>query len=1082
MRQAAASLGKQFDTLAKGSMGLGTALGGLGTALTVAQLLNYAQAWTKVQNQLKLVTASTEDLRKTTAGLYGIAQATTSSFDSTANLYARLARVTADLGLTQKELYTITTAINQAFTVSGTSGDEAKAAIIQLSQGFAAGALRGDELNSVMEQAPRLARALADGLGVGLGALRKMGEEGKLTADKLSMALLSQAPKIGEEYGKMTKTIGNGFDVVSNAVERGIGALDKVLGVSETLTAGLLRMAAGIDAITDALERQKGRKLTLPPGYTTSAERGFFNDKPRSLVGPAVGADSLTVVTRKLSLGAPPVTSVSADALYQAIEQIVVEGGEKVAEALKTKVTTRSLSPAFVQLVTDQISTTAATMLAREIELLRAGNAYAGAARGAPSSIRRGTPDRGPMTAEMAQVLRAGAQEYDFGPNYDQRRAEGMARNAERDAQAVDQVTQALGRHRHLLQQQQAHLAGLAGLLGKVNPALGGLASSVLSLRQSLQTGDSFGAAIAGAGILIDTIVAFGDASLQAAADLKRAQEELRRTQQSAFDVAARVFPNEVRQAREGRTGFVGTAFERSAGMGNLRLESFAAFLSQLGALPTTGGMLEELTKKSGGYSSSYKTYLQGLFETDNLEAFTRALIDAFGPNATFLDIASQALEDMGVTVDNLSRSAKVAVDGIGDLAAIVASEKFQGDIVGARSQLSRSFAAAGGDIFEQRKAQAVFEEVLQGIKASATLARSRAGGGASVGHSGTPGAAKSADGGSAPGGGVSFDQPASPGSWEATLRLPDPSTRIVVPYADAIDFQKLVVSEWAQLVTWANPPPLAPVTVNAGGARDIVRLSRFVVDDWSDLLYFPALPAPVAPITINAGGNRDLVRITRMTIDDWSDILDFPNLPARLQPIMIGVEGRGGVGLEHDRDMIRIRPLTIDDWSDLLNFPSLPALLQPIMIGVEGRRGVGLEHDRDMIRIRPLTIDDWSDILTFASLPAPLQPITVNTGGPRDLISLTPYRVTSWGQMFTFGGDVSAGAPPTTARITVRGAELLSITKSSLEINSILGVTGKLNVALADYINFDGGGLREKLFRAVEQGIADRQIRIRAN
>jgi len=834
-------------------------------------------------------------------------------------------------------------------------------------------------------------------------------------------------------------------------------------------------VAEGIDAITAALDKQKVKKIVLPEGYTTSAERGFFSDQPRKLrPGPAAGATTLTVAPRTLNLGATPVSSVSVDALRTVTEQIVVAGATKAADEAKKAVKAAPITAEFKKMVTDQLGAVAEAMVAREIELLRAGNPYKHAIRGAPSSFLRGQPDSGPMTKEFELTKRAGMLEHDFGPDYERERAEGMARNAELDAQAVDQVSQALGRHRYQMQQQEGHYQQMAGLLGKVNPALGGLASTILSMRQSLQTGDSFGAAIAGAGILLDAIMAFGDASLQAAHDFKRAQEELRLTQQAAFDVAARVFPTEVRQAREGMTGFVSAAYERSAKMGSLRAESFTGFLKGLAVLPTTGGMLEEVTKSRGGYSDAYEEYLKELFQTDDLEAYIRALIDAFGPNANFLDIASRALEDMGVVVDDLGRSAKKAVDGIGELAAIMASEKFQGDIVGARTQLSRSFASAGGDVFEQRRALGVFEEVLRGIQASATLARSRAGQTA-------PGAAKAA-GDTTTGGGISFDQPASPSSWESTLRLPGPSTRIVVPYSDAIDFQKLVISDWDQLINFSVPPPLAPITVNAGGPRDLVRLAKATIDDWSDILNFPALPAPVAPITINAGGPRDLVRLTKATIDDWSDILNFPSLPARLQPIEIGVEGRSGVGLTHDRDMIRIRPLTIDDWSDLLNFASLPPRLQPIMVGVEGRGSVGREHDRDLIRIRPLAIDDWSDILTFPSLPAPLQPITVNTGGDRDLIRLTPYAVTSWGQLFAFGGDVTTGAPPTVARIALRGADILTIAKSSLDINSILGVTGKINVALADYINFDGGGLREKLFRAVEQGIADRQIRMRAN
>ena len=191
--QAAGGLGKQIDSPSKGTAGLGMAMGAMGTSLSVAVVLNYAESWKKVESQLKLVTKGHEDLQRTQGQLMSLSKETTSSFDTTANLYARLARSTEELGLSQAELLTITSTINKAFVVSGASGAEASAAITQLSQGFASGTLRGDELNSVMEQAPRLARALADGIGVGIGQLRQMGEEGQITSDILAHALLGQA-------------------------------------------------------------------------------------------------------------------------------------------------------------------------------------------------------------------------------------------------------------------------------------------------------------------------------------------------------------------------------------------------------------------------------------------------------------------------------------------------------------------------------------------------------------------------------------------------------------------------------------------------------------------------------------------------------------------------------------------------------------------------------------------------------------------------------------------------------------------------------------------------------------------------
>jgi tape measure domain-containing protein len=98
-----------------------------------------------------------------------------------AQTYSSISRATQDLGVSSEQTLRLTETLAKAITISGVSAQSANAAMIQLSQGLSSGTLRGEELNSIMEQTPRVARALAQGLGVGIGALREMGKEGKLT-------------------------------------------------------------------------------------------------------------------------------------------------------------------------------------------------------------------------------------------------------------------------------------------------------------------------------------------------------------------------------------------------------------------------------------------------------------------------------------------------------------------------------------------------------------------------------------------------------------------------------------------------------------------------------------------------------------------------------------------------------------------------------------------------------------------------------------------------------------------------------------------------------------------------------------
>ncbi|MDO2285883.1 tape measure protein, partial [Escherichia coli] len=90
--------------------------------------------------------------------------------------------------------------------------------------------LRGQELNSVLEQAPGLAQAVANGLGVAVGDLRKLGEQGKLTSKQVFEAILSQTRAIDDQFARAQTTIAGAFQVLENSATRAIGSLDSTLG------------------------------------------------------------------------------------------------------------------------------------------------------------------------------------------------------------------------------------------------------------------------------------------------------------------------------------------------------------------------------------------------------------------------------------------------------------------------------------------------------------------------------------------------------------------------------------------------------------------------------------------------------------------------------------------------------------------------------------------------------------------------------------------------------------------------------------------------------------------------------------
>ncbi|WP_259677382.1 tape measure protein, partial [Xanthomonas vasicola] len=103
-------------------------------------------------------------------------------------------------------------------------------------------------MNSVLEQAPGLAQAVANGLGVAVGDLRKLGEQGKLTSKQVFEAILSQTRAIDDQFARAQTTIAGAFQVLENSATRAIGSLDSTLGVSKAFTEAMVSLSKSLDS------------------------------------------------------------------------------------------------------------------------------------------------------------------------------------------------------------------------------------------------------------------------------------------------------------------------------------------------------------------------------------------------------------------------------------------------------------------------------------------------------------------------------------------------------------------------------------------------------------------------------------------------------------------------------------------------------------------------------------------------------------------------------------------------------------------------------------------------------------------
>jgi tape measure domain-containing protein len=226
---------KQQRETKKSSDALGQAFRALVGFITVRELARAADSYTLVGNRIRLVTDSTQELNAVQDELFALAQRTRTDLTATADLYSRVARSTEELGVSQRETLEFTEAVNQSIQISGATAQEAAASTVQFAQGLAAGALRGDELRSVLEQNNRLARVIADEFGVSIGQLRDLGEAGELTADRIFAAVRNAGPELQAEFAQINPTLEQTLTTLGNFGTLIVGTFNEAVGVTEGL-------------------------------------------------------------------------------------------------------------------------------------------------------------------------------------------------------------------------------------------------------------------------------------------------------------------------------------------------------------------------------------------------------------------------------------------------------------------------------------------------------------------------------------------------------------------------------------------------------------------------------------------------------------------------------------------------------------------------------------------------------------------------------------------------------------------------------------------------------------------------------
>lgn len=226
---------------------------GMTSALAaVKAVIGKADEWTNLNNRLRLVTKDQAAFVAAQQDVVQIAKATRQPLGATAELYQRIAMNQDALGLSGAGLARVVETIRKTMVISGSSAAAAEGALIQLGQAFASGALRGEELNSVLEGAPALAQEIAKGLNVPMGKLRELGQAGKLSADQVINALQRQASAVDDAFGKMDATVGQSLTLLNTNLSEMIGRADDATGASQALAAGIGLLGSNLQTVAVA--------------------------------------------------------------------------------------------------------------------------------------------------------------------------------------------------------------------------------------------------------------------------------------------------------------------------------------------------------------------------------------------------------------------------------------------------------------------------------------------------------------------------------------------------------------------------------------------------------------------------------------------------------------------------------------------------------------------------------------------------------------------------------------------------------------------------------------------------------------
>lgn len=249
-------------------------------------IMDASDEWAGTRARIGLQTPDSRTRDRSIEFLYGTSQATGQQFSSLADTYVALARGRDGMGTTNDQTLQLSNTISKLMTIGGGSAASQDAALMQFGQAMNSGVLRGEELNSILEQAPRLAQAIAEALGTSVGKLKDLGQEGKITSKALADGLLRQTRQVDAEFAKLPMTFSRSMTQIRNNFVRRAGEMNQQYRIAERFNAVAQIAIRNMDKIGAVLAVMAGGYVLR---FLLKSLAGFASDlgKAFALIGRA---------------------------------------------------------------------------------------------------------------------------------------------------------------------------------------------------------------------------------------------------------------------------------------------------------------------------------------------------------------------------------------------------------------------------------------------------------------------------------------------------------------------------------------------------------------------------------------------------------------------------------------------------------------------------------------------------------------------------------------------------------------------------------------------------------------------------